>query len=126
MIYLMVFGFIWIAAFVHSFEQYVTIVAAISWYFSDKSIDDDDGIPGDAEVMLGFKWGLCYQMGSIACGSLILAIVWTIKAILTYLAKKLGEASGDNCCVKCLIGCCMCIVNCFDRFIRYLTQNAYI
>lgn len=104
----------------------MTIVAAISWYFSDKEVEDSDGIPGDAQVMLGFKWGLCYQLGSIAFGSLVLAIVWTVKTILTYIAKKMSEATGDNCVVKCLIGCVMCIVHCFDRFIRYLTQNAYI
>ena len=60
MVYAMVFGFMWICSFITSFNEYVTIVAAISWYFSDKTIPDSDGIPGDSEVMLGFKWGICY------------------------------------------------------------------
>ena len=60
MVYIMIFGFIWISCYITSFNEYVTIVAAISWYFSDKTIPDDDGIPGDSQVMLGFKWGFCY------------------------------------------------------------------
>lgn len=126
MVYLMCFGAVWLMCFLTSFNEYVTIVAAISWYFSDKTIYDDDGIPGDSEVMLGFKWGFCYQMGSIAAGSLLLAVVWIISTIMKFIAKRMENASGENCCVKCVIGCIMCIVDCFHRFISYLTQNAYI
>jgi len=121
MIYTMIFYGVWIACFLISFNDYVTIVAAITWYFSDKHLDDSDGIPGDSEVLLGFKWGLCYQLGSLAFGSLILAIVTIVHAIMTYIAKKMEAASGENCAVKCLIGCIMCCVNCFDRFIRFIT-----
>jgi len=126
MIYLMCFGIVWIITFITSFNEYVTIVAAISWYFSDKTVYDDDGIPGDSEVMLGFHWGFCYQIGSIAAGSLILAVVWIIQTILKFVAKKIEGASAGNCCTKCLLGCVMCVVDCFDRFIRYITQNAFI
>jgi len=121
MVYLMCFFGVWVAFFLTSLNDYVTIVAAITWYFSDKTITDSDGIPGDSEVMLGFKWGFCYQLGSIAFGSLLLAVVWTIKTIMNYMAKKLEAASGENCCIKCLICCMMACVNCFDRFIRYIT-----
>lgn len=121
MIYTMVFFAIWMTCFLTSFNEYVTIVAAISWYFSDKTIYDSDGIPGDSEVILGFKWGIFYQFGSIAFGSLILAVVWIVHSILAFVAKRMENASGENPCVKCMIGCCMCIVNCFDRFIRYIT-----
>lgn len=58
MLYSMVFFLVWMTFFIISFNDYVTIVAAITWYFSDKTIKDDDGIPGDSEVSLGFKWGL--------------------------------------------------------------------
>jgi len=125
-IYMMLFGGVWLAFFLISFNEYVTIVAAISWYFSDKTIPDDDGIPGDSEVYLGFKWGLCYQLGSLAAGSLILAVAWIVTTILKFVSKRVENATGNNCCTKCLIGCIMCFVDCFNRFVRYLTQNAYI
>jgi len=125
-VWLMAFGAVWILIFLTSFSEYVTIVAAISWYFSDKTIPDDDGIPGDSEVYLGFKWGFCYQLGSLAAGSLILAVAWVVTHIMGFIAKRLENATGENCCTKCLVGCCMCMVDCFNRFLKYVCQNAYI
>lgn len=60
MIYIMWFGGIWTVFFLTSLNEYITIVAAISWYYSDKKKEDSDGIPGDSEVFLGFKWAFCY------------------------------------------------------------------
>ncbi len=36
------------------------------------------------------------------------------------------EASGNNCCTRCLVGCIRCCLDCFDRFVRYINRNAYI
>ena len=125
-VWIMWFGAVWLAAFIISMNEFVTIVAAVSWYFSDKTIPDSDGIPGDSEVWLGYKWGVLYHFGSMAAGSLILAVTWIIHAIMAFIAKRLENATAGNCCTKCLLACCMCCVDCFDRLIRYMTQNAYI
>lgn len=121
MLYCMLFGIVWLLFFMLASNEFVIIVAAISWYFSDKTIPDDDGIPGDSEVMLGFNWAFCYHMGSLALGSAVLSVVWIVNTILHFIAKKLEGATAGNCCTKCLLCMCMCIIDCFDRFIRYLT-----
>lgn len=36
------------------------------------------------------------------------------------------EKSSENCCAKCMLATCLCCLDCTDRFIRYLTENAYI
>ena len=122
----MLFGFIWITFFLVSCNEFVVIVSAITWYYSDKTVPDDDGIPGDSDVRIGFWWTIRYHMGSLAFGSFLLTVVWIIKVIFEYVGEKLHEATGNNGCTRCMLACCNCCLDCFDRFIRYLTKNAYI
>jgi len=122
----LIFGIIWLITFISSCNEFVIIVSAVTWYFSDKTVEDDDGIPGDSDVSYGFWWLFRYHLGSIAFGSLILTIVWCIRAICEYVGKKIAEASGDNGCTRCLLCCMRCCLDCFDRFMRFLTRNAFI
>lgn len=122
----MVLGMIWISAFIMACNEFAVICAADTWYFSRKDIPDDDGIPGDSDVMKGFWWTYRYNMGTLAFGSFILAIVWMVRSIFEYIGEKLHQATGGNKCVECLLCCMRCCLDCFDRFIRYLNRNAYI
>ena len=122
----MIFGFFWVTCFLMAVNEFVTIVAAITWYYSDKEKPDDDGIPGDSDVSIGMYWAYRYHAGTIAFGSFLLAIVWLIRAIFEYIAKKVEDATGNNGCTKCLLGYIRCCLACFDRFIRYINRNAYI
>jgi len=126
MLFGMVFGFFWLTSFILACSEFAVIGSAVTWYFSDKRIPDDDGIPGDSDVMKAIWWTYRYNAGSLALGSFILAIVWTIRAIFEYIGNKVEGASGDNGCTKCLISCIRCCLDCFDRMIRYLNRNAYI
>lgn len=122
----MIFGFAWVIAFIMSMNEFVVIVSAITWYYSDKTIPDDDGIAGDSDVSVGMWWSIRYHAGTLAFGAFLLALVWIIRGIFEYIAKKVEDASGGNACTKCLLGYIRCCLACFDRFIRYLNRNAYI
>jgi len=122
----MCFGILWLIAFLIACNEFVVIVSAITWYYSDKTIPDDDGIPGDSDVRVGFWWSVRYHMGSLAFGSLLVALVWTIRLIFEYVGEKMVDASGNNSCTRCLVSCIKCCLDCFDRFIRYINRNAYI
>ena len=125
-VWYMVFGFIWIIALLVTMNEFVVIVSAVTWYYSDKTIEDDDGIPGDSDVSYGFKWMFRYHFGSLAFGSFILALVWMIRIIFEYIGEKMVDAVAGNGCTKCLFACIHCCLDCFDRFVRYLNRNAYI
>ena len=122
----MIFGFIWLTCFLIACNEFVVIVSAITWYYSDKEEPDDDGIPGDSDVKMGFWWSVRYHMGSLAFGSFLLAIVWIIRMIFEYVGEKMHEAIGENGCTKCVFSCVRCCLDCFDRFVRYINRNAYI
>jgi solute carrier family 44 (choline transporter-like protein), member 2/4/5 len=93
--YVLWFGIFWLIAFIVTASEFVVIVSTCTWYFSSKEqpksklnkIGFGDK-PGDAEVMKGFYWSWRYHCGSIAFGSLILAIVWAIRAVFEYMSKK--------------------------------------
>ena len=125
-VWYMIFGFIWIMAFLVAANDFVVIVSAITWYYSDKTEEDDDGIPGDSDVRFGFWWSVRYHFGSLAFGSFILTLIWIIRIIFEYIGEKMIDASGNNGCTRCLIGCIRCCLDCFDRFMRYLNRNAFI
>lgn len=122
----MVFGIVWIVSFIIACNEFIVIVSSVTWYYSDKTVPDDDGIPGDSDVRVGFWWSVRYHMGSLAFGSFILAIVWVIRALFEYIGEKAHDAVAGNGCTKCLFACIRCCLDCFDRFVRYLNRNAYI
>jgi hypothetical protein len=114
------FGIFWLMAFLISSNEFVIIVSTCTWYFSRKDIPDDDGIPGDSDVMKGFIWSIRYHPGSIAFGSFLLALVWVIRALFEYVGNAVEKASGENAATRCLLGCVRCCLDCFDRFVRFI------
>lgn len=123
----MIFGYFWIIAFILACNEFIIIVSTATWYFSDKTVPDDDGIDGEAEVYKGFYWLFRYHFGSLALGSLLIAIVWMVRFVFEYFSKKLEKVTGeDNCFTKAFMRCIECFLACFDRMMRYLTRNAYI
>jgi hypothetical protein len=125
-VWLCFFSIFWIVSFIIACNEFVIIASTISWYFSRKDIPDDDGIPGDSEVCKGYRWSMRYHMGSLALGSFALSLICMIRWAFERLGDALTGATGGNCCTTCLLCCCRCCISCFDKFIRYITTNAYI
>jgi len=59
-------------------------------------------------------------MGTLAFGSFLLTIIWLIKSLLEYIGEKLHQATAGNPCTECLLCCMRCVLDCFDRFVRFL------
>lgn len=71
-----------------------------------------------------FGRALRYHTGSLAFGSLILAIVQIIRVMLEYLDQRLKAA--QNKFAKFLMVCLKCCFWCLEKFIKFLNRNAYI
>lgn len=70
---------------------------------------------------------LRYHLGSLAFGSLILAIVQFIEIALE-LVKKQAEANGagNNKCFEYAINCLRCCMQCVERIVQFINKTAYI
>lgn len=96
------FALFWVNAMFDACASFVIIVATATWYFSHGS-----EVEGSAEVYKGFRWIWRYHCGSLALGSLILAIVQVIKYMFEYFRKKAQAANPQNAALHILL----CIVS---------------
>jgi solute carrier family 44 (choline transporter-like protein), member 2/4/5 len=117
------FGILWVNAFLLALGQFILASSVCIWYFSVNS-DSGPQRPISRSLWRAFR----YHLGSIAFGSLILAIVWAIKYILMYIQGKIKQtgASQNSKVVEWILRILTCYVLCFERFIKFLNKNAYI
>lgn len=74
----------------------------------------------------GVYWAFRYHLGSLAFGSLLIAIVTMIKVLFEYFAKKYEKLSGDNVLVKAVLCYIRCMIWCLDACVKFISENAYI
>lgn len=74
----------------------------------------------------GLWWAFRYHLGSLAFGSLLIAIVTMIKVLFEYFAKKYEKMAGDNVFVKAIICYVRCMIWCLDACVKFISENAYI
>ena len=81
----------------------------MDWYFTrDKSIR----VPGRTLLSVVFRT-LCYHAGSVAFGSLIIAIVQTARAILDYIDEQFRSSHSDI--SQFIMKCCKCCLWCLEK-----------
>ena len=67
---------------------------------------------------------LSFQFGSIAFGSLIVAMVNTLVYIIRLGAEQARHT--DNGLLKLIFCCCLCCMQCFERTVEWLTSYAFV
>lgn len=65
-----------------------------------------------------------YHLGSLALGSMIIALVQIIRYLMHRFEKKMNKSG--NQVVAAVIKCVQAVLWCFERFIKFLNRNAYI
>jgi len=116
-----VFMLFWGMCFVSALGEMVLAGAFSSWYWSfDKS--DVPALPVLTSLGRTFR----YHTGTLAFGSLIIAIIKMIRLMLQYIQDKLEEKGADNPVVKAILCLCKCCFWCLEKFMKFINRNAYI
>jgi len=117
-----VFGLFWSWWLLIALLQ-CTIAGAIgSWYWTmDKS---SRGLPQYA-IAKSFGRAIRYHLGTLALGSLILAVLSLARAVLAYASHQ-AEKAPNNKILKVCLACLQCCLACFEKFLKFLNTNAYI
>lgn len=76
--------------------------------------------------MKGFWWVIRYHMGSIAFGAFLIALVQFIRIIFEYYRNQIQKANKDNKLVKALLCLTSYLLDCLERFVKFISKNAYI
>ena len=67
---------------------------------------------------------IMHHLGTVAFGSLIIAIIRTIRAVVAYFQRKLKQT--HNKAAEYLLCCMQCCLGCLERCIRFINKHAYI
>lgn len=112
------FAMFWFSQFIISCQHMVIAGAVTTWFFTRNK----DHL--DAPISTSFSNLVRYHLGSIAFGSLLIAIVQMARAVLAWVQAKLKGS--ENSVSKCLFQTCQCCLYCFEKILKYLTRNAFI
>uniref|UniRef100_A0A7N8Y341 Choline transporter-like protein n=1 Tax=Mastacembelus armatus TaxID=205130 RepID=A0A7N8Y341_9TELE len=106
------FVFLWLVNFTIALGQCTLAGSFASYYWA---LNKPDDIPGAAWI---------YHTGSLAFGSLILAMVQMVRIVLEYMDHKLKGS--QNACARYFLCCLKCCFWCLEHFIKFINRNAYI
>eukprot|EP00301_Raphidiophrys_heterophryoidea_P001518 c10729_g1_i1.p1 GENE.c10729_g1_i1~~c10729_g1_i1.p1 ORF type:complete len:637 (-),score=125.26 c10729_g1_i1:235-2145(-) len=115
-----VFFCLWMFFMMHAFHS-VTLAGAVAQYYWTRD-KDTIHLPVTNSIWRTFV----YHLGSVAFGSLILAIVRMIRWAMLYFSHRVKKLTKNNKLVKLVLCCINCCLYCFEKFIHFLTKNAYI
>lgn len=115
------FGFFWYLFFLSALDEMVLAGAFASWYWTI----DKKNVPS-LPLTSSFYRTFRYHLGTLAFGSLIVAIIRMIRVMIEYVEQKLKEYHQDNPLVKALLCCCKCCFYCLEKFMKFINRNAYI
>jgi len=121
-----VFGLLWLTQFIIAAGSFVISGTLAEWYFAgphDRSAPNKGHSPHTG--VLRTLWHLYrYHIGTVAFGSLIVAILQSLRLILSYIQRKFEKKVGFV--GRFIMCCCQCCLWCLEKCIKYVNKNAYI
>ncbi|XP_016072286.1 PREDICTED: choline transporter-like protein 5 isoform X2 [Miniopterus natalensis] len=114
------FVFLWLINFVIALGQCALAGAFASYYWALRKPDDIPPHP----LFTAFGRAIRYHTGSLAFGSLILALIQLFRITLEYLDKRIKDH--QNNVSKFLQHCLKCCFWCLEKVVKFLNRNAYV
>jgi len=113
------FCFFWGVFFVSALGEMILASTFATWYWTFNKND----VPFFTLTTATGRT-LRYHIGTLAFGSLIIAICRMIRVLLEYLDQKLKMY--DNPFTKAILCCMKCFFWCLENFLKFINRNAYI
>jgi len=113
---------LWLNDFCTAMSQYVIANASARWYFTEHS----GGVKSVPSCLLcsGYFTGWIFHSGSLALGSLIIALTRPLRIVIMVLLYA-GEVTDNGACA-CVSSACACCMSCFESMLQHICKNAYI
>lgn len=118
-----IFSLIWVNVFVVSSGQMIIAGAVGVWYFTP---NHSKGSLGTYPVRTGFRNTFIYHMGTLAFGSLVLALVRIVRLLFFWQSWISKTSNPTNPLLACFIACTNAVLGFVDKVIRFLNKNAFI
>jgi len=118
--YFQVFVYFWVVAFLSAVFQVAVAGGFATWYFS-RDINGY-GSKAGSPAFRSFGRALTYSFGSLAFGSLLVAIV----QFLNFILRMTKKAHAVNRVLVFVISCVQCLLSCIQGIIQFVDRFAYI
>ncbi|KAG5189666.1 plasma-membrane choline transporter-domain-containing protein [Tribonema minus] len=115
----LIFCYFWTSEYILALGQIVVAMSVATWYFTREK-----GSIGSRTVLRSIGSTLYYHAGTAAFGSLVIAIIKTIRTVIAYLQKKAKDS--HNKLLSALLCCIQCCMWCLEKCMKFLNKNAYI
>eukprot|EP01061_Rhynchopus_euleeides_P012834 TRINITY_DN2259_c0_g1_i1.p1 TRINITY_DN2259_c0_g1~~TRINITY_DN2259_c0_g1_i1.p1 ORF type:complete len:703 (+),score=297.14 TRINITY_DN2259_c0_g1_i1:49-2157(+) len=122
LLYYVFFGWLWTMGLISALGYFVVSAVTVQWYYSHKD-DDEKKVRCFVGWLRGYAWAFLYHMGCLITGALLVAIIQFIRFILQKVTDKFKQSSDAAKCIMCCVDCCLAYV---ERFLQYISRNAYI
>jgi len=120
LMYFNLFGFFWTLSFLSALFQMSIAGGIATWYFS-RDVQAGGVVQGSPSLRT-FRYALTKSFGSLAFGSLIVAVV----EFINFLMNKVKQGSGNNRVVKIALCFIHCFLSCIQGILRFVNRFAYI
>jgi len=117
-----VFMFLWAYGWLNAIGYMVLAMCAVFWYWSKPGDDKQT----DHGVLTGLKLTLGNHLGTVALGSLIVAIIQVMRIILTAFEYRMKEAAEKSETLRFIMCCAQCCLAYLERVVKFINKNAYI
>jgi hypothetical protein len=123
-----IFMMIWVNELWSAISHFAIAYVTQRWYFTPYGRGpcagrSKWGLPAFA-IVRGFTLGVCYHLGTLAFGAVIIAFARVLRITLAYL-EKLASDTG-NCVGACIAKVLFCCLWCFENCLAFMYRNAYI
>merc|ERR1719240_657990 len=113
-----IFALFWISQFILACGELTLAGCVTSWYRTK-------GNPGAGAFFRSMGRTAFYHLGTVALGSLIIAIVQLARAVLEYFNQK-TKNENQTAMGTFIIKCCRCCLWCLEKCLKFINRNAYI
>ena len=115
----LVLSFYWTAQVI-AYVVHMTIAGVVGvWYFLYPH-----AVP-PAPVAASLRRAVTFSLGSVALGALVLAVIKTLRFILSYVTQKRREEGNESLLLNCAIYAAQCILSVIESVASYLNIYAY-
>ncbi|CAG0884688.1 unnamed protein product [Darwinula stevensoni] len=114
-----IFAFLWAICFLSAWGELVLAITFVQWYWSRKKSSLH------YPLSYGIWCSIRYHIGTLALGSLLIALLKFIRLALEYLDYQLQKYQ-QNAVAKAILCCCKCCFYCLEKFLKFMNRNAYV
>ena len=124
------FGLLWVLQLLIAMAFFVISGVVIMWFWSASTAEMVGEGKSKSTPALAMKNAfyrmLRYHLGTLLFGSLLIAIIQFVRALLLYVEKQLPEELTESAQFKII----KCVVHCFlaylERIVKIINKNAYV